>query len=104
MSIRYRVEKTYFDFLALINVLTKKTIETKVEKNIEKTLRIAILSCLSIADRRGLIRPNNINNVSITTICDINLFSFFTPLFIDIITTPKITGIRAVTGLISLPK
>ena len=77
----------------------KYTIAVIVVATIKKTLNVAGLSPLSIAENSGLRSPIKIIKVKITTICEINLFSFFTPLFIKTIKAPKKTGIRAVIGL-----
>ena len=98
------VSNCYFDFLASINDLTKKMIDTKVENNMMETLNIDMLSTLSIAEKKGLKSPMKINNVIKTAMCETILFSFFTPLFINVITIPKKTGISAVIGLYSLDK
>jgi len=80
--------------------LLMNAIIAKIEEMIIKDTRnIPITFPLSMLPKKGIIRPNTINNVNKTAMCAITLFSFLTPLLIATKINPTITGIRAVTGL-----
>ena len=88
-------------FRVAIKLFIKNIKANIVLISINKTRRMAALSSLLKAAVKGFIKPIDTNNVSNTAMCAIILFSFLTPLFISIKTTPIKVGIKAVVDGLS---